>query len=89
MMKKEWKAKQEIEDARGKTIELHYYLMEMSCSDGSLFGIAIEKVCAGKCEEAESLPGLSHVKGEALDILNRLIRGQVTPCTMREIIDEM
>lgn len=77
----------------GDTLKLDYFLTEMEGSANKIYGICIEKSNkdqkASSFIESKMVQAISHSKNMVEKMINVLVRNQVTPLALEEIVDDM
>jgi len=88
MSKKSMEGKQSVEIVPERRIILEYYLLSDVNEENQVFyGAEIHKTDAGS-REIETVKGITESREEAEELIALLIRNQVTPISMTEIIDD-
>ena len=65
------------------TAQIHYYLLSEQISEGMQYGVRAEL----EGEEME-LPALSSSQERVQELLEVLMRGQVTPAALRDVVED-
>ncbi len=88
MERKELIKKLEIknnENGEGKNFQLEYYLTNVK--DG-MYGIEISKITNNSNNEIKSMSNICSTKEQTIELLEKLVRNQVTPITFTYIVED-
>lgn len=77
------KEKREIEN-----LKIEYLLYSKTCTNVTLYSIEIITDSGAECE-SETAEGITEEYDKAEEIFNVLVNGNVTSCTLYEIIEDM